>query len=193
MSFWALQRASVLLLAVLAASAPARAQEQFAGQFVVTEASSELHDETWYINANIDLGLSPEAVDMLRAPVPLTIRIEAQFLNLLRFWWDLTEFEAVVQYRVTYLPVRNRYQVRNLDTGRTQNFIDLDEALDCIGQVDRLAVAADSELDADRRYEVRVRAVLDKRDLPGPLRVIAFWRKDWSIASDWLTWRLGEE
>jgi hypothetical protein len=183
----------VLLLSALAASTSVRAQDESSGEFVVRQASSELVDGAWHINAAIDLDLSPEAAGMLRAPVPLTIRIEAQFLNRLRLWWDLVEFQGVVRYQLSYLRVRNRYQVRNLDTNDTQNFMELGDALDYIGRVEDLEVADDVEIDDDHRYEVRVRAVLDKRDLPGPLRLIAFWRKDWSIASDWLTWRLDNE
>lgn len=193
MSFRTLQRASVLLLGLLAASTSLLAQDDSDGEFVVRQGDTTLVDGTWYLDAGIDLDLSLEAADMLRAPVPLTIRIEVEFLNRLRLWWDIVEFQEVVRYQLSYLRVRNRYQVRNLDTEATMIFVELREALDFIGRIEGLAVVDDDELDEDRRYEVRVRAALDKGDLPGPLRLMAFWRKDWSIASDWLTWRLDDE
>jgi hypothetical protein len=179
--------------AALALTATAVAQDDFTGKFVVRQGSTELVDGIWYVNAEFDLDLSPDAADMLRAPLPLTIRIEAEFLNRLRFWWDLAEFDGVRRFRLTYLPVRNRYLVRDLDSEASRSFISLREALDFAGHIERLAVVAESELDGDHRYDVRVRAVLDKGDLPGPLRLIAFWRKDWSIGSDWLTWRLDDK
>jgi hypothetical protein len=123
----------------------------------------------------------------------LTIRIEVEFLNRLRFWMDVTQFEAIRRYRLTYLPVRDRYLVRDVDSELSRNFIDLRAALDFIGKLEQFEIADAAELDEDRRYEVRIRAVLDKRDLPGWLRLIAVWRKDWSIGSDWFTWRLDEE
>ena len=51
------------------------------------------------------------------------------------------------------------------------------------------------ELDAalvepGHEYTVRMRAVLDAEKLPGPLRLIAFWRRDWSLGSDWYRWQL---
>lgn len=193
MSFRTLQRASVLLLGLLAASTSLLAQDDSDGEFVVRQGDTTLVDGTWYLDAGIDLDLSLEAADMLRAPVPLTIRIEVEFLNRLRLWWDIVEFQEVVRYQLSYLRVRNRYQVRNLDTEATMIFVELRQALDFIGRIEGLAVVDDDELDEDRRYEVRVRAALDKGDLPGPLRLMAFWRKDWSIASDWLTWRLDDE
>lgn len=193
MSIRTLQRGLLALLALLAAGTAVHAQDDTVGEFVVRQGSTTLVDGTWYVDAGIDLELSTEAAEMLRAPVSLTIRIEAQFLNLLRLWWDPVQFQEVVRYQLSYLRVRNRYQVRNLDTEATTTFVELREALDYIGRVEGLAIADDVELDEDHRYEVRVRAALDKRDLPGPLRLMAFWRKDWSIASDWLTWRLDDE
>lgn len=193
MSIRAIQRLFAVLLAVLAVNPGARAQEEYTGEFVVRSAGTQLIDGTYYVNADIDLSLSPEAADMLRAPVPLTIRIEIEFLNRLRLWWDPSQFEKAVQYQLSYLRVRDRYQVRDLDSERAWNFVELREALDFIGQVENLEFVDEAELDDDHRYNVRVRAVLDKRDLPGPLRLMAFWRKDWSIASDWLTWRLDDE
>ncbi len=47
-------------------------------------------------------------------------------------------------------------------------------------------------LDDDRGYDVRLRAVLDDEQFPGPLRLLAFWRRDWSIASDWYRWPIAK-
>jgi len=192
-SVWALKRTFVTLVAIVATSAAAIAQDSEFGEFVVRRGSTELVDGTWYVNADIDLNLSADTAEMLRAPLSLTIRIEVEFLNRLRFWWDLAQFSKVRRYRLTYLPIRSRYLVSDIDSETSRNFVDLRQALDFIGTVDRLEIADDSELDEDHRYEVRVRAVLDRGDLPGPLALIAFWRKDWSIGSDWLTWRLDNE
>jgi len=48
-------------------------------------------------------------------------------------------------------------------------------------------------LEEGRGYDVRLRAVLDEEQFPGPLRLLAFWRRDWSIASDWYRWPLVSE
>jgi hypothetical protein len=161
------KRACAVLLAVLATDSSVFAQEEESGEFVVRSASSKLVDGSYYVNADIDLHLSAEAAGMLREAVSLTIRIEVEFLNRLRFWLDVAQFEASRSYRLTYLPVRDRYLVRDVDGDLSRNFIDLREALDYIGQVEMLEIVDESELDEDRRYDVRIRAVLDKRDLPG--------------------------
>jgi hypothetical protein len=48
-------------------------------------------------------------------------------------------------------------------------------------------------LEQGRTYDVRLRASLDQEQFPGPLRLLAFWRRDWSIASEWYRWRLQSE
>ena len=178
---------------VLALAGAAVAQPDDEGHFEVRSASVELTDGIYYADADIDLRLSSEASELLHTWQPLTITVEVEFLNRLRLWWDTTEFQVRRRSQLSFRPVTDRYVVYNIDTNVTEAFITLSAALDFIGRVDGLAVVDESDLDEDRRYEVRVRAVLDKDDLPGPLRLIAFWRRDWSIASEWLQWRLEDE
>lgn len=183
---------AVLLGALLLPVSGPRAQTEDPGAFTVFTASHELIDGVYYINAQIYLRLSTEATRALRA-VPLTIRIEIEFLNRLRFWWDNTEYAKVQEYQLEYRSVSDRYIVRDMQVNRQTPFSDLADALEFVGQVDRLPVVDAAVLDEDRRYDVRIRAVLDKNDLPGPWRLFAFWRRDFSIKSDWFEWRLDDE
>jgi hypothetical protein len=48
-------------------------------------------------------------------------------------------------------------------------------------------------LDEDRRYDVRIRAVLDKSSLLGPQSLFSFFRRDLSISSEWFEWRLDDD
>lgn len=182
-----------MLALALAGNGSVSAQPDDEGRFVVERASVELIDGVYYANAEIDLRLSSEATELLLRSQPLTIAVEVEFLNRLRVWWDIAEFEVRERSELRYHRLTDRYVVYNIDNDLTQAFASLPAALAGIGRVQDLAVVAESELDKDHRYDVRVRAVLDKGELPGPLRLIAFWRRDWSIASEWLTWRLDGE
>jgi hypothetical protein len=66
-------------------------------------------------------------------------------------------------------------------------------ALNYLGRVDRLPLIDAALLEPDRDYELRLRAVLDVERFPGPLRLLAFWRRDWSLASDWYRWPLHDD
>jgi hypothetical protein len=187
---WCLVQAVVAVALMLPAAGPLRAQSDDPGRFEVRSGRQELIDGVYYIDARIYLRLSTEAANALRSGLPLTIRVEAEFLNRLRLWWDTTAVAASRRSQLRYLRVTDRYVVYDLESGQGRAFKTLDDALDYLVRVDRLPA---DELDEDHRYDVRVRAVLDKTELPGALALFAFMRRDWSIASDWLTWRLDNE
>lgn len=187
--------AGALLIAVSLLATPGlRAQSDDPGRFEVRSGHHELIDGVYYVDAWIYLRLSTEAANALRSGLPLTIRVEAEFLNRLRLWWDTTAEAVSRRSQLRYLRVTDRYVIYDLDdTAQGHAFKTLDAALEFLGRVDRLRVAEAADLDEDKRYDVRVRAVLDKTDLPGALALFAFMRRDWSIASDWLQWRLDDE
>lgn len=177
----------------LAAAGGVVAQDGDPGHFEVRAGSQDLVDGTYFVNAQIYLRLPSEATNALHSRLPLTIRVEVEFLNRLRLWWDPVEFERSRRSQLMYYPLTERYVVTHIDSGDREDFVTLAGALEFVGRVERLEIVDAALVDRDQRYDIRVRAVLDKDDLPGPLRLLAFWRRDWSIASDWLLWRLDDE
>jgi hypothetical protein len=182
----------------------AGAQADDEGKFEALEGGHELVDGVYRVNGKIYLRLPSDAAMTLQSTVPLTIRVEVQFLNRLWFWWDNAEFERVVRYRLSYYALADRYVVEieppegdeaeglydATGSYERQTFPTLRAALDHIGLIESLPVVRASELDRNLRYDIRIRAVLDQGGLPGPIRLLAFWRPDWSISSEWLSWRL---
>lgn len=183
--------AAFLVIAI--ASPKLSAQERDPGAFEVRTGSHELVDGVYYVNGLISLRLPSEAANALHSRLPLTIRVEVEFLNRLRFWWDTSEHMVNRRSQLAYYPLTERYVVHNINTGDRDSFVTLTDALEFIGRVDKLPVVDAALLDEDRRYDVRIRAVLDTDELPGPLALLAFWRRDWSIESDWLQWRLDDD
>jgi hypothetical protein len=83
-----------------------------------------------------------------------------------------------------------RYLVETANSGVQESFSSLLAALSFLGRVDHLPLIDAAVLDPEREYDLRLRAVLDVDQFPGPLRLLTFWRRDWSLASDWFRWRL---
>jgi hypothetical protein len=179
------------LTAISPSDLPAQAEDP--GAFEVRTASHELIRGVYYVNALISLRLPTAATNALHSRLPLTIRVEVEFLNRLRFWWDATDVVVSRRSQLAYYPLTDRYVVQNINTGDRVSFETLPDALEFLGRVDNLPIVDAALLDDDRRYDVRLRAVLDTDALPGPLRLLAFWRRDWSIESDWLQWRLDDD
>ena len=167
---------------------PSEADER--GRFEIREADIDLMSGVYFLNATIDYRLSSEARDALQSGVPLTIRLEVELLNNRRLWWDNEDAALRQLYQVEYHALSERYTVQNVNSGDQASFSTLFAALSYLGRVNHLPILDAALLDPERSYDLRVRAVLDVEQFPGPLRLLAFWRRDWSLGSDWYRWRL---
>lgn len=169
------------------------AQDDESGDFEILEAGLVLRDGTYFLDASARLELSAEAKEALASGLPLSISYRLEFLNRLRLWWDLEAFMVRQRFQIEYHALTERYMVTNVNTGARARFNSLVAALAYVGRIDGLRTVDIADLDDDLRYDVRIRVVLDTERLPGPLRLLAFWRHEWSLASDWETWRLDAE
>jgi hypothetical protein len=163
------------------------------GRFEVREARTELRDGVYLLSAEIDYRLSTEARDALHAGVPLVIRLDVQITHPRRWWFDNDAADLRQSYRLEYHALSERYLVLNVNSGEQSSFGSLLAALESLGTVRRFPLIDAAVLEEERGYDVRLRAVLDEEQFPGPLRLLAFWRRDWSIASDWYRWPLVSE
>ena len=163
------------------------------GHFEVRSASTELRSGVYFLNAWIEYRLSSEATVALRSGVPLTIRVDVELLNPRRFWFDGEDAALRQLYELEYHALSERFIVTNLNSGDQASFATLFSALNYLGRIDQLPVIDAALIEPDRDYDWRLRAVLDVEQFPGPLRLLAFWRRDWSLASDWYRWPLQED
>jgi hypothetical protein len=163
------------------------------GHFEVVRAGTELRDGVYFLSARIGFRLSTEARDALHSGVPLGIRIDVEILHPRRWWFDNESAGLRQSFQLEYHALSERYTVLHVNSSEQASFGTLTAALAHIGDVERLPLIDAAVLENERGYDVRLRAVLDQEQFPGPLRLLAFWRRDWSIASDWYRWRLVSE
>jgi hypothetical protein len=183
----------LLTVAVVAlgVQSPADAQDD-PGRFEIRSASVELRTGVYYLDAWVEYRLSTEAREALDAGVALTLETEVEFLRSRRFWFDDEEAGLRQGYELQYHALSERYLVVNLNSGEQSSFATLFSALNFLGRITELPLIDASLLDSESDYEIRIRAVLSTEDIPGPLRLLAFWRRDWSLESGWYTWQLDE-
>jgi hypothetical protein len=122
--------------------------------------------------------------------VPLTIRFDVELIHGRRFWFDNEVATLRQLFQLEYHALSERYIVQNRNSGDQESFSTLFSALEFLGRVEHLPLIDAALLEGDRDYDVRLRAVLDVEQFPGPLRLLAFWRRDWSLASEWYRWPL---
>jgi len=168
-------------------------QQDDPGFFEVRSAIAELRDGVYYLNAVVAYRLSTEAIDALHSGVPLGIRLDVEIIHPRRWWFDDDSVALRQSYELEYHALSERYIVVNTNSSDQSSFASLSAALEHIGRVQRLPLIDSAVLADDRGYYVRMRASLDQEQFPGPLRLLAFWRRDWSIASEWYRWPLRSE
>ncbi len=180
-SFSALHAVFVLLLASHAAQA---------GDFDVRTANLRETAAGWVLTARVDYALTRKAIEALESGVELTFRVELAASRLRRWWFDPEVIEVTRDWRLAYDALTKRYRVTYPDGRESTSHATLFGALNAIGRVQELPVGPPDAIDARRRYDVAVRAVLDQQTLPGPLQLIAFWDDGFSLESDWYEWTM---
>ena len=179
-----------MLVSLLGQLTAGLAQDEDPGRFEVRSASTELKNGVYFLSGWVEYRLSAETREALQSGVPLTIRLEVEVIHERRFWLDRQVASLVQTYRLEYHALSERYLVHNVNSGEQTSFATLFSALNHLGRVDELPLIDASLLEPDADYDARMRAVLDTEDIPGPLKLLAFWRRDWSLKSEWYQWQL---
>jgi len=160
------------------------------GRIVIHTAYSELIDEVYYLNADVEFSLDQPALKALESALPLTVKFEIDIIRSRRLVWDETVARLEHVDQLAYHPLSQRYLVRELATGEVESFASYRAAIARLGRVSDVPLIDSGLLDLKSRYRVRIRAVLDISEYAAPLRVYASLWDSWTIASDWYEWRL---
>src|SRR6476646_8791857 len=153
--------------------APIKGEEEDPGYFEIREASTQLKNGVYFLDALIEYRLSSEARSALQSGLPLTIRVEVELLKNRRFWFDNEEAGLHQRYRLEYHALSERFTVQNLNSGDQTSFSTLSAALDWLGHVNHLPLIDAALIEPGHEYYARMRTVLDAEKLPGPLRLLA--------------------
>ncbi len=176
---------SLFLLALLLLSLPSYGEE-----FLVTELSTRLVDDTYSMNANIEYQFSENVLEALQNGVPITLEMHVQIRREGAWVWtkDLLDFRS--RFQIRYHALASVYQVLDLQSGSQQNFATQSSALDALGNIVDLPLVISTDLEPGETYILAVRAKLDIESLPLPLRPVAYVTPSWRLNSEWSKWPL---
>lgn len=164
-----------------AGAAPARAAEA-----EIRSASIDAGEEQFVLNADIVAELTPLLADVVSRGVALFFVTEFELRSPRWYWLDEEIVSKTVTYRLSYQSLTRQYR---LTTGTLhQNFSTVEEAMRTMLRIRNWSVAERSALRVGRSYNAALRFRLDVTELPKPLQVSAFGRKDWNLGTDWYRW-----
>ena len=181
--------AAVVAALSLATSPPAAAQED-PGRFDVRTAGVTLTSGVYYLDAWVEYRLSTGARDALDAGVPLTFDLDVEFIQPRWYWTDETVGRLTQSYQLQYHALSERYIVLNLNSEEQNTFATLFSALNFLGRIGELPLIDATLLNPNNVYDIRIRTLLRVEAVPDPWGFLAFWRRDWSLRSEWYRWRM---
>lgn len=181
----------IMLLAVALLIIPIRlpaADES--GAFKVTEIRTEKGDESYLLNASVDINLNTGPKEALENGVPLVFELQIQTLEKHVWLWDIVVAEYKQVRQVQLHALSRTYLVKDLGTGAQRSYVKLDDALQAAGFVHNLPVLDYGLMQEDQSYSVRLRGSLDIEALPTPVRLLAYVSSSWDMDSEWYQWQL---
>ena len=157
----------------------------------IKTASLEKQDGWYMLNADVEYVLSPTAKEAIESGIPLIWHLKIQ-LKQVRYVRNKMLVDMSYGYKIRYRALLNNYSVTYLDTKTEKKYPSLSEALESISQVHELKVVATEALKKNKHYETAVKLEFDKKQLPAPLRPVAYLDSEWDLSSDWYVWQLEE-
>ncbi len=164
-----------------------------AGEFKIINAETHLVNGVYLLNSQIDYQLSEAALDALNNGVPITFEVKIEVLEQRQWLWNKTIALLRQYYILHYHALAKKYQLSYKNTDIEQSFFSLSAAITALGDIQDLPILDKEILEADKQYQVRLKAVLVIEDLPLPLLPIAYFSPSWLLSSDWYQWTLSEQ
>ena len=156
----------------------------------IRSAATRLNAGVWFLDADMLYALNQTALEALDSGLVLDVELTIRLTQRRRLIWDPTFAELKQRYQLQFHALTERYILRNLNSGEQATYGSRNAALAALGTVRALPIIDDALLNRGERYDVAIRAVVEIRQLRGPLAVIPFLWNDWRISGDWVQWRL---
>ena len=160
------------------------------GSFRVTEISTRKGDESYLLNARMEINLNTGPKEALENGIPLVFEFQIQTLEKHVWFWDsvVAEYKQVRQVQLHSLS--RTYLVKDLGTGAQRSYIKLDDALQAAGSLRNFPVLDFDRMKDNQTYSVRLRGNLDIEALPTPVRLLAYVSSAWDMDGAWYQWQL---
>ena len=154
----------------------------------VRNATIEVDDDGWQVDAQFDVQFSPRLAEAVNRGVPLYLVVEFEISRPRWYWFDEKPIQATQVYKISYTPLLRQYR---LSVGNIyQNFNSFEEVTRVLSRLRGWHVADKGALRKDQVYQAAVRMRLDTAQLPKPFQLNAIASRDWTLESDWHRWSM---
>lgn len=156
---------------------------------VIRRVQATVRDDVYYLDADIDYGLSRQMLEALDRGVPIPVVLALEILRKRQYLWDETSATLEQRYELDYHSLTRQYMIRNINIGTHTAYPSRAAALSALGRISELPVIDANLLEEGEVYTGRLQARIDINALPVPLRLRALVTPEWRLSSEWQAWR----
>lgn len=181
---------SLLVLGLLFAVAPLRADDALDGELEIRSAYAVPSHGTVLLSAHVIYPQSERISAALKDGVTLSFDLEVIVSRHRRLWFDADAVDLTRRRELSYHVISERFLLRDIEGNSQESFPTLGAALARLGQVEEWPIAVDAQLRSDEQWQIRLRAGVRRGTMPDALRALMFWSDGWHRTSDWYSWTL---
>lgn len=152
----------------------------------VRKAELGILDDSYVLEADFSIALTPPLEEALNKGVALYFLFEFELVRPRWYWFNENVVNTHQQYRLSYNALTRQYRV---GVGTLyQNFATLEEALEVMSHVRRREDVEPGTFRKDSPYTAALRLRLDTTQLPKPFQINALGSREWNVGTDWHRW-----
>lgn len=157
----------------------------------ITQLRLERGDDGVYLSAGVRFELPQLVEEVLEKGIAIYFVAEAELYRERWYWTDQKVAQVSRYMRLAYQPLTRRWRLNvspvpitnaGFGVSLSQNFDDLDDALDAVRRIGRLRLGDISEIGEDAVHPVVFRFRLDTSQLPRPFQIGLVGQSDWNIS-----------
>ncbi|ADJ29793.1 DUF4390 domain-containing protein [Nitrosococcus watsonii] len=158
--------------------------------FNIRSASTQLVKGVYRLRAQINYPLSEDVKNAIESGIPLIINQEIEVLRLRQWLWPKTIKRIILRHQLKYHALSEQFVLTYLNQGKQRTYPNLSAAIKQLSTIKNCPLITRGELDLHQNYRIRLRTSLSIKDLPAPMRPLAYLSPQWYLDSPWFSWLL---
>ena len=173
--------AAISLILLFCLQPTSLAQEARLAHIIVTNTRDHL-----MVYLNVEGAFREEIKNAISSGVPVSFSFLIELYENRNLWPDKKLAAKKITHTVHYNNLKKEYSIkRSWDTGEPAVTKSFENAKALMTEIDGLKVVPLSNLEKDKRYQLRAKAELSKRTLPFYLHYVLFFVSLWDFETDW--------
>ncbi len=173
----------LLFCLLLSFSSPLQAAEATLSDIIVTNTQEDL-----LVFFDIKGCFTREMEEAILNGMPTTFTIVIRLYRTRSFWFDASIASITLEHTIKYDSLKNEFRVTRSEEDDTKLVVkDFEAAKKAMAEIRNIRVIPLKELQERGKYQLRVKAELEKVRLPLYLHYVLFFVSLWDFETDWYT------